>query len=445
MMIVRVFNSGTGSAKAAIKYLMGDKDHTGKIREVAPALVHGSPSLFSLVTDCIERKHKYTSGAIAFRDNEQPDEKQIKQIIAAFKATFLPGLASGENYSDMWIEHRDKGNLELHFVFAATEIFSNKQLNIHPPGKVNLEHYKLFTQVMNYQLGYSQVYPDPLKIVMSEFETKSPNGKKARRAKHILSNEIKNKIVSGQISNRDELVSHLNENYGEVTRVGENYISFKFPGTAKAKRLKGPLFSKGADYKEIISQHLLSKSPRPLSADQANLLINRLNEMTQNRADYFSKKYLQKKTSFRPKKISNTGNKTNSVEEKIPLPSAQPKIHINAFTRLAMSMHQPKQQIKITGAEATPANQDESNFANDTQEIGSPIAGFEIQLGMLAMRLSKLVVVARTAQGLLLQKLRKEIANIEAQMSAINLQIEKEKLNAKSNIQIQQAGKRPKI
>lgn len=451
-MMVRVFHTGTGNAKSAIRYLMGMNDHTGQPRSVAPEWLHGSPSLFQLVCHSTTRKHKYVSGAISFRDKEQPSEQQVQLIIEAFKASFLPGLKECDNYADAWIAHRDKGNLELHFVVAGTEIQTGRQLNIHPPGPKNIEHFQAFTQVMNQAMGYDQVVADPLKVALSEFEAKSQAGKKSRRIKALLAKELHSHILDGSIINREELITHLEHNYGEVTRAGKDFISIRLPGNSKAKRLYGPLFHEDADYSQLVAQHHRSKQPQKLTEQEYTQAKATLETRTQERAAYFAKRY-QKKTSFK-RRISRKGTDKPAVQHSHPSlnqwnqtaafaasannaagdTETQTSPLASAVDRIQGLVEHPKAQPQLTvpaalngggkREEAAPAMPSAAGLSINTPGV----AGMEMQLGSLAQLVSKLSVKARTTSNpAYYEILRVQIVNLQHQMAQLSLTLEAEK------------------
>ncbi|MBC3881548.1 relaxase [Undibacterium sp. LX40W] len=459
-MMVRVFNTGTGNAKSAINYLMGKNDHTGKLRAVAPEWLHGSPSLFQLVCNSTDRKQKYVSGAISFRDNEHPSEGQIKNIMAAFKASFLPGLKEDDNYADAWIAHRDKSNLELHFVVAGTEIQSGRQLNIHPPGKRNIAHFQAFTQVMNQALGYDQVTPDPLKIALNEFEAKTDAGKKSRRVKRILSSELHSHIVSGRIANRDELITHLEGNYGEVTRIGKDYISIKLPGSSKAKRLKGPLFQADADYQELVKQHQKSKQPQKLTTEEYTQAKTTLEKLTFERAAYFAKRY-KKKTTFK-RTLSNRGkaHKASGGNVKPPLKRIQPEIQqvqicpadtkilsvvaaTSAETGTEVSTHQLS---KFNVETSTPSVNEDSHIPTVNPVSNAMVFGIEMEIGNLANLVSKLMIRAQTTTNAAYYEiLHAQIVKLQHQMEVLNYRMQMEKAKDAQDAQPRDFCHKPKI
>lgn len=466
-MMVRVFHTGTGNAKSAISYLMGMNNHTGQPRSVAPEWLHGSPSLFQLVSNSISRKHKYVSGAISFRDSEQPSEQQIQLIIEAFKASFLPGLKECDNYADAWIAHRDKGNLELHFVVAGTEIQTGRQLNIHPPGPKNLEHFQAFTQVMNQAMGYDQVVADPLKVALREFEAKSQAGKKSRRVKALLAKELHSHILDGSIINREELITHLEHNYGEVTRAGKDFISIRLPGSSKAKRLYGPLFQEDADYSQLVAQHHRSKQPQKLTDQEYEQAKATLETRTLERAAYFVKRY-QKKTSFK-RRIRRKGmgkpaaqhshTSPQQFEQAAATGTKNDAGHSNALVsplasavdRIQGLVGQPEVQLKLT----VPATPGSHKREEDTLPIpsaagtvinASGIAGMEMQLGSLAQLVSKLSVKARTTTNTTYYEiLRVQIVSLQHQMVQLSLTLVAEKAKAIRGLDQAGVGDKPKV
>ena len=73
-MIISTFKTGKGKSKGPLNYLFGnDKDN--KPRDPAPVLLKGDCKLTEVLIDSNHRQYKYTSGAIAFRDNEKTNKR----------------------------------------------------------------------------------------------------------------------------------------------------------------------------------------------------------------------------------------------------------------------------------------------------------------------------------------------------------------------------------
>ncbi|WP_020183417.1 relaxase/mobilization nuclease domain-containing protein [Methylotenera sp. 1P/1] len=291
-MIVRIFKSGVSNGESPVKYLLGNTDHTGNQRAVKPEVLEGNPQTTIDVINSIQRKYKYISGCISFRDSEKPTRSQLYEIIDDFKKTFCPKL-NGDNFNSLFVLHQDKGNIEVHFVFANQELKSNRRFNIHPPGKQNIQFFESFVKVTNQKLGYAQVIPDPLKIAFTDFERKTPEGRKDKSNKRWIQQSIIKAIQKGDIKNRDDLCKHLDENLGvTVTRQGKDYLSVKLPGALKAKRLRGALYSEDASYQELIKQSIASKQPYYLSPSEFKAEQIKLNDYIQAREQFNIKAYL---------------------------------------------------------------------------------------------------------------------------------------------------------
>jgi len=124
-MIVQFFNHGKGKSKSAIGYLLSAKDSEGKVRNPPPEIFYGDKKLTANLIDNNPNEFKYTSGVIAFRDNEKPTNAQLKQIVKAFYEAFAPGL--GPDRVNMFIvKHQDKGNIELHFLIPRLDMKTMK-------------------------------------------------------------------------------------------------------------------------------------------------------------------------------------------------------------------------------------------------------------------------------------------------------------------------------
>jgi hypothetical protein len=328
-MIVRVFNAGISRGESPINYLMGDRDHTGQPRSVAPEIIEGNPDLTVAVINGIQRKHKYVSGAIAFRDNEQPTREQMREVIQSFKQTIGPGLGS-RNVNALFVLHRDKGNTEIHFVVPMTEMQTGKRMNIHPPGQQNIQLYEAFTQVTNHRLGYAQVVPDPLKLALSDFERYTANGRRDRSNKLYLHRRLTKAIRTGQIADREQLCDFLSSEYGvEITRKGKDYLSMKFPGAEKAKRFRGPLYRADADYRQIVSQARDDRQEHRLSPTEYRQAQDTLQQLVEARRQFNVRAYLmprvlrserlqQRQPAQQPVSQPTITTEENAMKEKNP-------------------------------------------------------------------------------------------------------------------------------
>jgi len=290
-MMVRVFRAGRSYGQSPVNYLLSDTDHTGTKRTVKPEVLEGSPATTIAVINSVQRQHKYVSGVIAFRQEENPTRDQMHEVIRAFKKTVAPGIKD-DAFNSLWVLHQEKGNTELHFLLAMTHLPTGRRWNPHPPGEKNLGLYRQFVSVMNETMGYAQVVPNPLHALMGDFEHKAPRGKEKQRKTLLLMKEIGRAIQSGKVNNRDALCGFLDEELGvTVTRQGRDYLSVRLPGTERAIRLKGAVFQHDTDYRTM--RGASSAKPRPvmLTGLEFQQAKQTLNALVQERQAFNDKAY----------------------------------------------------------------------------------------------------------------------------------------------------------
>lgn len=262
-MIISTFNTGRGKSKGPLNYLLGnDKDN--KPRNPEPEIIKGDKKLTEVLIDSNHRKYKYTSGAIAFRDNEHPTPEQIQKIIEAFERTFTPNLK--ERVPILWVMHKDKGNTELHFIVPTQDSKTGKQFNICPPGQNFQQMFKDFQALANDAHGWDQVRPSLFKTEMSKVEALAEDNKNIKK---ILSKELEKKIKTGELNHRNDLMDYLKNIGFEITRAGKDYISLKYKKAKKATRFKGPVFCENANYAELLKQ--FSQPPKLTDTERTDI------------------------------------------------------------------------------------------------------------------------------------------------------------------------------
>lgn len=441
-MNITIFPTGKGGAESAVNYLLSDIDHAKKKRVVPPEILFGDPNTFTAIANATNRKHKYTSGVIAFRDGAESQAvtpEQIDTLIQAFRATFLPGLKVDENFADLWVMHRDKGNLELHFLLANTELVSTQQLNIHPPGKKNIEFFNTFVSVMNDNFGFPQVVPDPLKISLKPFEAKSPSSKKDKKAKQDLSSELHSHIVDGSVANRNQLIGLLRRRGIEIPKVGKDFITVRLPGAGKNTRLKGPLFTKDSDYAALVEEHYQSKVPKFLTpadaADQKAKLVSHI----EARAAFNQHRYLTPRPGAKRANTTHTGPVCSLTEQrKAPKAMGQETLHESANngirSKLDKSLNKLKEQAVVPPPGVNPkaphrvarAQQELEHAASNMPSMGSSaVGGLEAQIGGLSMQYHSLLLLLAGATGRRAMKLQAQIVALEQKLVALNLELER--------------------
>ena len=243
-MIVKFLgNKGGGSAGATIDYMLGkDRDREGAI------LLSGDPDLTARIADNLDFKNRYTVGVLSFEESDL-EEHQKQEIMQSFEKTLLAGLER-DQYDITWIEHRDKGRLELNFIIPNVELSTGKRLQPYydKADRPLVENWK---QVTNFEYGLSDPHA-PEKRQSISIQNSLPKDKKELVTE--ITESLFDEIKRGAVTDRKDVINHL-ENLGlEVARVTPTAISIKAPDGGRNIRLKGEVYADDFRFNERYSE-----------------------------------------------------------------------------------------------------------------------------------------------------------------------------------------------
>ena len=132
-MHIKFLARGTGSAREAADYLLGERDATGQPRE-GVAVLRGDPHQVAAVADALEFEHRYTSGVIAWAPDDEPTDAEIGAVLDDFEQTAWAGLEP-DRYAWAAVLHRERGGgAHVHVLAARCDLETGRSLNIAPPG-----------------------------------------------------------------------------------------------------------------------------------------------------------------------------------------------------------------------------------------------------------------------------------------------------------------------
>ncbi|MGE0984357.1 hypothetical protein [Ralstonia pseudosolanacearum] len=441
-MNITIFPTGKGGSESAVRYLLSDTDHEGKKRSVLPEILFGDPKTFIEIANATSRLHKYTSGVVAFRDRESLTQEQINSVVEIFRSTFLPGMKADENFADFWVLHRDKGNLELHFLVANTELTTGQQLNIHPPGQKNIQLYNAFVAVMNDNFGFAQVVPDPLKIALKPFEAKSENGKKDKKAKSDFAKVLHSEIVNGFISNRNQLIGHLKKSKIDSALIGDDFITVRLRGARRNTRLKGQLFAKDSDYAEMVKQHHQSKIPKFLTQAEAQDQKNKLVAGIEARAAFNQRRYFGPRPGAKrtqrasklptPNLPHRVARRQDELDQKVmPVPAKE--IRSTLMDQLTQLKEPTAKHASADLPHRVARQQDERDREGSLSSViggSAGVGGLEAQIGNLSMQYHTLKLLLVSATGRRAEQIKTQLFAVEQRLAALSLELEKKRLQA---------------
>ncbi|EAA5812978.1 hypothetical protein AC401_25300 [Salmonella enterica subsp. enterica] len=232
-MIVKFHARGTGKGSGPVDYLLGrERNREGAI------LLRGNPDQTEALIDSSRFAKRYTSGVLSFAEADLPPEAK-NALMDDFEASLLPGL-DADQYECLWVEHRDKGRLELNFVIPNIELQSGKRLQPY------------YDRADRPRVDAWQT------IVNDRYQLHDPNDPANQRALNTPSNLPRDRALAqrqltdgllalaekGLITNRAQVVSTLEEAGFEVTRQTKNSISIADPENGRPMRLQGKLYER---------------------------------------------------------------------------------------------------------------------------------------------------------------------------------------------------------
>jgi hypothetical protein len=256
-MIVNFFSRGTGGGRGPVEYLLG-KDHD---RELAELLRGDALETIALI-DSSPYAKKYTSGCLSFEENDLTPEKK-RELMDSFEEALFPGMDKSQ-YNVLWVEHRDKGRLELNFVIPNIELTTGRRLQPYFY-KADEKRVDAWKTIQNITHGFSDP-DDPAKRQALTPAKDLPASSKA--IADDLHAGIEAMIASGQIENRGDIVAALEAAGFTMARQTKTFISIENPEKGGRNiRLKGGVYGQDFD----ISKELPSERERRSAAHQQRL------------------------------------------------------------------------------------------------------------------------------------------------------------------------------
>jgi hypothetical protein len=97
------------AVQRAASYVLDEKDHMNIVRPHVEVLC-GDPHLFAKIADSSPFKHKYTSAVIAFAEEDQPTDIEIKDVLKQFEALAFSGLEPDQYHMTAVLHQEPNGS-----------------------------------------------------------------------------------------------------------------------------------------------------------------------------------------------------------------------------------------------------------------------------------------------------------------------------------------------
>lgn len=306
-MIVKFLpNKGGGSAKATMNYMLGAK----RDREGAK-LLRGNPLLTERLADNLDFKNRYTVGVLSFEESDIP-EHQKHEIMARFEESLLAGL-DPDQYDITWIEHRDKGRLELNFIIPNVELSTGKRLQPYYY-KSDMPITENFKQVINYEYGLSDPNdPEKMQAVKIDVHNLPQN---LIEIKDKIGQAISSQIESGAITDQQGVVDTLKNAGFEIARITEKSISIKNPDGKRNIRLEGAIYENRQFDSELGKEYRTTKSDYKGQARQRydtaySKLQSNIERKRKENQKHFGRSARDNQTTVKRDKIGNQSKNAN--------------------------------------------------------------------------------------------------------------------------------------
>ena len=256
-MIIKFHNRGVGRGSGPVGYLLGRDGN----REGA-TLDRGNPAVIEALIDSSPYAKKYTSGVLSFAEADLPRATKDK-LMSDFEKALLPGL-EGNQYAVLWVEHRDKGRLELNFVVPNIELQSGKRLQpyFHKADNPRLDAWRT---VVNADLKLHDS-DEPLNRQAVITPKDLPRGHK--EAAQAITDGLLRMAGAGEIHSRDDVRKALQSAGFSVVRETKNSLSIADPDGGRNIRLKGVLYEQDFRHGEGLRAELEAAGQRYREASE---------------------------------------------------------------------------------------------------------------------------------------------------------------------------------
>ncbi|WP_240696834.1 plasmid mobilization relaxase MbeA [Vibrio kanaloae] len=259
-MIVKFHARGAGRGSGPVDYLLG-KD---RVRDGA-TLDRGDPDAIQDLIDSSPYAKKYTSGVLSFEESDL-DRTTKDKIMSSFEKALLPGL-DADQYSCLWVEHRDKGRLELNFVVPNVELLSGKRLQpyFEKADKPRINAWKIATNAI------LKLHDPDDPINKRELTTPRNLPKPKHEAARAITDGLLSMAGNGELSNRQDLVNALEGVGFSVVRQTKKSISISDPEGGRNIRLKGLIYEQDFKFGAGLREEIETASARYRATSQERI------------------------------------------------------------------------------------------------------------------------------------------------------------------------------
>lgn len=230
-MIVKFHARGRGGGSGPVDYLLGKERN----REGASVLL-GKPEEVRELIDASPYAKKYTSGVLSFAEADLAPGQREK-LMESFERVLMPGLDK-DQYSILWVEHRDKSRLELNFLIPNTELLTGKRLQPYYD-RADRPRIDAWQTTVNARLGlHDPNAPENRRTLV----TPNTLPKTKQEAAEAITDGLVRLCVAGELKTRQDVIQALTASGFDIVRTTKTSISIADPEGGRNLRLRGAIY-----------------------------------------------------------------------------------------------------------------------------------------------------------------------------------------------------------
>jgi hypothetical protein len=314
-MVSKFFSSKGGGGIGALIYLLDKK----RVALQLAKILKGNEELTRKLIEQITNKQKVTVGCLSFSE-ENIDEDLKFKLMEEFENVLMAGLEP-EQYNILWVEHTDKGRLELNFVIPKIELSTKKAMQPYYHNS-DLPRVEMWQDMTNLKYGFSN--PKDPQNQRNVNTTKVEISK--TKSYESLNIQLQQSVKEGKLKSRDQMINFLEDNNIQITRKSDNYLSLKLPNSKKARRFKHDIYTskfislESINIMQVEKEEKIEHFKKMNVAQEIKKLSVRLEQYVENKAIKNKKKYPytpESKMELEDIKIEYTGGQDDIVGEEV--------------------------------------------------------------------------------------------------------------------------------
>ena len=280
-MLAKFFKNKNGGSVAGINYLLNHR-----VKDGTAFVLKGSEVVARQIVSNMTKKQKLCIGCLSFE--EADIDLDIKQKVIDEFETLLFGEYK-ERFNILWVQHIDKGRLELNFAIPKIDLESGMAFNPYYDKK-DRALIDAWQNLANFKFNFSDP-KDPAKAHMLQGSRKEIGVIKDYIE---LEKILTEKFINQEFTCRDDILNALKSSDIDITRIGIDYISVKLPNSKKAKRFKGDMFSE--EFRDFESLEQLRGKTETRATEFRNRADEQANVDASGRSFIFARQFETKES-----------------------------------------------------------------------------------------------------------------------------------------------------